>query len=429
MKNNKLKDFYLLWSSQALSQLGSSVTGFALTLWVYQKTGSALQTALLTICSYTPYVLMSIFAGALSDKWNKKKTMLLCDLTAAIGTIVVLVLIKTDLLQGWHLYLINALTGLMNTIQGPASEVAITLVTPKEYYQKASSLKSFSRSLVSIMHPMIATALYALGGMDLPIAFDLITFLFAFIVLLVFIQIPENELEQNKENDSLLDSVKQGIECLKDNKVVLYLILFLAAVNLVASMFDACLPAYILPHKNGGEQALGYVNSTAGIAMLLGSLAVTILPAPKDRVKVILLTMLFSLTSDNFLISLADKPWLWCLAQLCGYFPVTIMSTNLEIIIRSTIPVNMQGRVYACRNTLQFFTIPVGYYLGGWLVDEIFEPYMSSLPENHLFIRLFGSGKGSGAAMLLFVLGIIGALICIYFWNILSKYHYSEKNT
>ena len=406
-----------------MSQLGSSVTAFALTLWIYQKTGSALQTALLSICSYTPYVLMSVFAGALTDKWNKKRTMLICDLLAAIGTVIVFVLVHTDLLKTWHLYLINAMMGLMNTIQGPASEVAITLVTPKEFYQKTSGLKSFSRSLVSVMHPMIATSLYSAGGMNLAIAFDLGTFFVAFIILLFLIRIPEDALNQDPEKETLLVSVQQGLQCLKENPVVLYLILFLSGVNLVASMFDAALPAYILPQKNGGEKVLGMVTSTAGLAMLMGSLAVSALPAPKDRVKVILMTMLFSLTTDNFLISLADQPWLWCLAQVLGYFPVTVMSTNLEVIIRSTIPVDMQGRVYACRNTFQFFTIPIGFYLGGWLVDKVCEPYMSHLSEGHLLISLFGMGKGSGAGLLLFVLGIAGALICLVFQRILRNYH------
>ena len=78
-----MKSFLLLWSTQALSQLGSSMTSFALTVWLYEKTGSALQSSLLLICSYAPYVILSIFAGALSDKWNKKVTMLVCDFIAA----------------------------------------------------------------------------------------------------------------------------------------------------------------------------------------------------------------------------------------------------------------------------------------------------------------------------------------------------------
>lgn len=142
MKNriHELKNFYILWSTQGLSQLSSAMTNFALTLWLYQETGSALQTALLTICSYAPYVIMSIFAGALSDKWDKKRTMLVCDTFAACCTVLVFILLKTGSLRTWHLYVLNAVNGLMNTVQRPASDVANTLITPKKYYQKTSGL-------------------------------------------------------------------------------------------------------------------------------------------------------------------------------------------------------------------------------------------------------------------------------------------------
>ena len=134
--SRKLRDFYILWSTQSLSQLGSAMTAFALTLWLYEKTGSALSTAALTICTYAPYVMMSIFAGAISDKYDKKKTMLVCDALAALTTVLVFVLYKADLLSMWHLYAVNGVSGLMNTVQQPASEVAYTLVVPREYYQK-----------------------------------------------------------------------------------------------------------------------------------------------------------------------------------------------------------------------------------------------------------------------------------------------------
>ena len=106
MRNNQsLKEFYILWSTQSLSQLGSSMTGFALTLWLYEKTGSALSTAALTICTYAPYVVLSIFAGAFSDKYNKKKTMLVCDALAALTTVLVFILVKLSCLKTRASYL------------------------------------------------------------------------------------------------------------------------------------------------------------------------------------------------------------------------------------------------------------------------------------------------------------------------------------
>lgn len=96
-----LGPFLRLWSTQTFSALGSSMTSFALVIWAYEQSGSALSTALLSICSYAPYVLLSIFAGALSDRWNKKGTMLICDAAAALTTVGVLVLLSTDALCVW----------------------------------------------------------------------------------------------------------------------------------------------------------------------------------------------------------------------------------------------------------------------------------------------------------------------------------------
>ena len=428
MKNSikELKTFLILWSTQSLSQLGSSMTGFALTLWLYQRTGSALQTALLSICSYAPYVVMSIFAGALSDRWDKKKTMLACDSFAACCTVLVLILLKTDLLQPFHMYLLNAVTGLMNTVQQPASDVAMTVITPEKYYQKTSGMRSFSNSLVTILNPVLATAVFSFAGMDAVIYLDLLTFAAAFAALLFGVKILSGENNEAAGREPFLETVKSGISYLRDNRLILTLILFLAGVNFVASAFDAALPAMILPRENGGEAVLGMVSSCAGIATLAGSLLAVWLPAPANRIRVIYLTMLFSLGTENFLLAISPSPILWCLAQLIGWILVPLMNANLDVILRRTIPVKMQGRVYSCRNTLQFFTIPIGLFVGGAMVDGVCEPFMAARPSGSLFVRIFGSGKGSGAALMLFLLGIAGVVICLVFGRILRKYKYKD---
>ena len=418
----ELKTFLALWSTQSLSQLGSSMTAFALTLWLYEKTGSALQTAMLSICSYAPYVMVSIFAGALSDRWDKKRVMLVCDTLAACSTLVVFALLRADLLVPGHLYLLNALNGLMNTIQQPAGDVAMTLIIPKKHYQKTSGMKSFSNSLITIMNPVLATTLFSLCGINVVIAVDFCTFAVAFVTLLFGIRIPKVQYADGEKKESLAASVKGGLIFLKENGLVFTLILFLAGVNLVASAFDAVLPAFILPAPQGGEMVLGLVTSTAGVAMLVGSVLVTFMKKPRDRVRVIYLTMLFSLSTGNFLLAFTRTPALWCLGQVIGWLPVPVMSANLDVILRTSIPVEMQGRVYACRNTLQFFTIPVGFFLGGVLVDKVCEPFMAGFPAGSLMERLFGTGLGSGAAMVLFLLGIAGTAICLLFGRVLQKY-------
>ena len=421
---SELRDFWVLWSTQSISQLGSSITAFALTLWLYEKTGSSLSTAALTICSYTPYVIMSIFAGALTDRFDKKKTMLSCDVFAAICTIIVFVLFRTNCLAVWHLYVLNGVSGLMNTVQQPASEVAMTLVIPEKYYQKTSGLRSLSRSLISILNPLIATSLYALAGLNAVIAVDIGSFAVAFAALLFFIKIPESG---SAKEENILYLAKDGLVFLKENPLLMALILFMSGVNFVASAFDAALPGYVLPNPKGGSSVLGIVTSCAGIAMILGSLLVSILPKPKDRVRIIYLTMLFSLSTENFLLAFSREPVLWCIGQVIGWILVPIMSANMDVILRTSIPVELQGRVYACRNTFQFFTIPIGLFIGGFMVDNVCEPFMRIYGDVSILKACFGTGKGSGAALMMFILGVSGSLICIITGRKLKKYQYHEK--
>ncbi|MCR5251807.1 MAG: MFS transporter [Lachnospiraceae bacterium] len=423
-KKRELRDFYVLWSTQSLSQLGSAITAFALTLWLYEKTGSALSTAALRICTYAPYIIMSIFAGAISDRFDKKKTMLVCDLLAALSTIAVFVLYKTGLLNVWHLYLINAISGLMNTVQQPASEVAYAMVTPREHYQRTSGLQSLSRSLVSIGNPVIASAIYGLAGLDAAIAIDLFTFAIAFVTLALFVRIPEVPSEGN-EAEGILKLAKEGLLYLKENPLILHVILFMAGVNFVASAFDAVLPAFIIPNPRGGNYVLGIVTSFSGIAMVVGSMLATVMPKPRDRVRVIYLTMLFSLGTENYLLAFSGNPVLWCIGQFLGWVFVPVMSTNQNVIMRNAVPARLLGRVYACRNTLQFFTIPIGLAFGGFMVDELCEPFMRSSSGEKLQF-LFGSGKGSGAALMLFILGVVGTVMCLAYGRKLKEYKYSD---
>jgi len=410
----ELKSFLILWSTQSFSALGSSMTSFALVVWSYQQRGSALTTSLLAVCSYAPYVLMSIFAGALSDRWNKKAAMLVCDTLAAASTAAVLILLQNGRLEIWHLYFLNAVNGLMNTVQKPAADVAVSLLTPRAHYQKACGLRSFSNSLNTVLSPMIATALLSLLGIKAVLLFDLATFAVAFAALLFFVEIPSS-VSDGAERVSVLRSAGAGLGYLRRNRGILDLILFLAAINFTASIYNAALPAMLLSRNGGSEFALGAENTVTGLAMLAGSVLASSLPAPKSRVRTIFAALLFSMSTENFFLAFGRTVPVWCAGAVLGWIGIPIMGVNMDVLMRSSIPIPMQGRVYSARNTLQFFTIPVGYFIGGFLIDRVFEPFMASQEAGSLLAAVFGLGKGSGAALLFFVIALIGSATCLLF--------------
>ena len=411
---SEMRHYLLLWITQLVSGLGSAMTGYALVIWSYTQEGSALVTAMLMVCTYAPYVLCSVFAGALSDRWDTKKILLTCDTLAALCTLIVLMLLKADRLRIGHLYLVNAVLGLMNTIQQPASEVAVTALLPRKHYQKVGGMRYLSSSVNSILMPIIATALLGLSGMDAVILIDLVSFAAAFLVLLFFIPIPRLSAER-PEKESLLRSAGQGMRWLQKNPGIFHLILFLAAINLVASMYSAAFPAMMLSRPNAGKLAMGVVNAVIGVTSLAGSLLASLMKTPRSRVRAIWFCLMLSMSTENFFLAFGQSLWTWCLGACLGWIAIPWMSTNMEAILRLTIPEGIQGRVFAARNSFQFFTIPLGYFLGGLLVDRLFEPVMAAQDADSLLAGCFGTGKGSGAAFFFAVLWLMGIGVCLLF--------------
>ena len=126
-------------------------------------------------------------------------------------------------------------------------------------------------------------------------------------------------------------------------------------------------------------------------------------------------TLLLSMSTENFLLAFGRTLPVWCVGAFLGWIAIPLMSANLDAIMRLSIPQEMQGRVYAARNSLQFFTIPVGYFLGGAAVDMLFEPLMARQAAGSILTALFGSGKGSGAACCFALQAVLGVGVCLWF--------------
>lgn len=277
-------------------------------------------------------------------------------------------------------------------------------------------MRSFSNALVTVLTPVLATALLSFTSIHAVMAVDLLTFFIAFVALLFFVRIPRVATDPTRtESASVLQSAKSGLRYLMNNRGILDLILLLAVINFTASVFNAALPAMLLSRTGGGELALGMVNMVTGIAAMLGSILVTVIPPPKSRVRVILNSLLFSMSTENFILAFGRSAPIWCVGALLGWIFIPAMNANMDVLFRMRIPIELQGRVYSARNSLQFFTIPLGYVCGGFLIDRVFEPFMATQPMDGHLTMLFGSGKGSGAALLFLVIGVLGALSCLPF--------------
>ncbi len=421
MKNHLfsgLRDFLILWSSQFVSTLGTAMTNFALIVWVYGQKGTASSITLLSICSLLPSILFSFVAGTIADRWDKKRTMLVTDAFAALGTITVLVLYITSALQIWHLYIINFLLSFMNAFQGPATYVATSLLVPKEQYVRVSGLQAFSGSIVTILAPALGSAVLAVGGLKTVLIVDLITFSIAFSILLLFIKIPAIKYKAEEIKESFLQSCLAGIRFLKEHTALLRIILFFAFVNFIAKMGGyGMMPALILSRTGNDQIALGMVEAAVGIGTLIGSVLVTLMKPAKSRVSVIFFACGISFLLGDVGQSLTHTLPLWVIAAFASNVPMAFLNANLTAVMRTNVPIEIQGRVFSARDTIQYSTIPIGLFLGGVLADYVFEPFMTTASGvQQTLSLLFDIGKGAGISIMFFVVGIIGfvtSLLCL----------------
>ena len=120
------------------------------------------------------------------------------------------------------------------------------------------------------------------------------------------------------------------------------------------------------------------------------------------------------MSTENFLLAFGACRPCGAFAAALGWIGIPLMNANMDVLFRTRIPVEMQGRVYAARNTLHFFTIPLGYLAGGFLVDSVFEPFMAAQPAGSLLSALFGAEKGAGAALLFLTIGFLGVFTCLF---------------
>lgn len=409
----QLRKFLILWITQAVSELGSAMTSFALILWAYEQQGTASSIAMLSICTYLPSVLFSFLAGTLTDTWDKKKIMLASDLIAACGTATVFLLYRFGDLRIWHLYMVNILISFMNAFQNPASYVAVSVLAPKEQYTKVGGMQALSNSLVTILAPVFATAVRSFAGMEAVFSIDLGSFAFAFIVLALFIKLPPIPVSEDHTDGTFWKNCLSGLRFLRKHQSIWRLILFFSVVNLLCSMAgNNIMPAMILARTGGNQLAVGMVSSALGIGTLVGSLLTIVLRPPKNRIRLIFFSCAISFALCDVLWGLGRNPAIWVFAAFAGNLPLPFLNANLTTIMRTHVPIDMQGRVFAARDTFQYITIPIGLALGGVLSDHVFEPFMAHTGTlQQILSQLVGIGKGSGMAVLFLMIGIVGCVM------------------
>ena len=124
--------FLTIWIGQTISLLGSGLTGFSLSVWVFSQTGNATPIALTALSQWLPRIVLAPLAGIVADRYRRKLVMILADSAAAVATAIGAALVFTGNLELWHIYAIAAMLGTAGAFQSPAMTASVTMLVDKE---------------------------------------------------------------------------------------------------------------------------------------------------------------------------------------------------------------------------------------------------------------------------------------------------------
>ncbi|RUT06002.1 MFS transporter [Dulcicalothrix desertica PCC 7102] len=410
-----MRVFILIWFGQLVSLIGSCLTGFVLDIWVYQRTGSITQFTLVTVSSVLPMIFISPLAGVLVDRWNHRWTMIISDSGTALATIAIALLIVTNHLEIWHIYLANAISSTFGSLQWPAYNAATILLVPKQYLSRANGMMQLAGSASQLISPILGGVLLEIIQIEGIILLDFATF-FVSLITLLFVRFPEIHIVKNNDKKQvgknlLLQDFTSGWTYITNRQGLLALLIFMVTNNFFFSIFSVLLTPFVLSLTS--THVLGIIVSIGGIGSLVSGLLISTWGSSQKLMYSLFGFQLLAGLSILFMGLYTQIPLITLSIFLFSFGLPIIYGCN-QVIWQRKVPPDLQGRAFALRS--MFFSVfrLLAYLISGLLVEKIFQPLMIS---NNLIAasigKIIGTGSQAGMSLVFVVLGFCTILMTI----------------
>jgi MFS family permease len=411
----EMRLFILIWFGQIVSVTGSGLTNFALNIWVYQKTGSVTQFALLVVCNTLPFVFISPVAGVLADRLSRRWLMIISDFCAGLCTLSMALLYTSGRLEIWHIFLATAVSSACLGIQWPTYNASTTLLVPEQHLGRANGMNQLADGFARLVAPILAAILLGIIHLEGIIFIDFATMLFAQIFLLV-LSFPEvkapaidTQLAKESKKASFLQEALEGFTYLHQRPGLLGVLLFVVIINFLVGVFDVV--AIPLALSFASLVIVGTIFSFTCSGIVLGGAAITIWGRWQSYINTIFVSTLFA---GVFILGAGLRPSLYLFSVFGFLFFLTVPAVNSSIlaILQKKVTPNVQGRVFALQGAIATTSLSLGYAIGGFLADRVFEPLMtpSGLLADSIG-QIIGIGAGRGMGLLLIIVGFLAILL------------------
>ena len=397
-----MKKFLMIWSGELISSIGSGMTAFALSVYVYQTTGSATYVSLITLLAYLPTVLLSPLGGVLADRYDRRLLMIIGDLFSGLGLAYVLWNIQAGSDSMLPICIGVTFNAVFVALLEPSFKATITELLTEEEYARASGMVQIAGNAKFLISPALAGILLAVADIRLILLIDIGTFLIT--VTTVAIVRKSVGKAVKTERQSIGREMRLGFAEINKSKGIRILIILMSFVCFFVGILQTLTSPMVLAVSNA--ETVGIMESLCAVGMLLGSVFIGILGIKKNFSTVlcvagILSGIFIALTGVNKSIFVTGA------GIFLFFLALPFMNTSADVLIRKNIPNELQGRVWGIISLLSQTGTVLAYALSGVLADFVFEPLLA---DNGILAdsigALIGTGTGRGIGFMLILSGV-----------------------
>jgi len=392
--NSNLKKFILLWAGELVSSIGGGLTSFGLGVYIFQQTGSAASMALVTLLGFLPTLLLSVPAGALADRYDRRLLMMIGDGCSALGVIFILICMLgggATLLQICIGVLISAV---FSALLEPAYRATITDLLTKEQFSRASGLVSLAGSARYLLSPILAGFLLTISDVKLLLAIDICTFFLTVASAAAVRRSIGKKAAETREK--FWASIREGWRILRSQKGVLLLVLVSSAITLFMGMFQILAEPMVLSFSDA--KTLGVAETVCASGMLVSGLILGMRGIKKNYTGILGVSLILAgVMMIGF--GLFENIYLICLFGFLFFAALPFANNCLDYLTRTHIPDSAQGRVWGLIGFLSQLGYAVAYAVSGVAADALG--------------NWTGRGVGVGSAIVIQAAGGLMALIAV----------------
>lgn len=393
--------FLLLWAGEFVSSIGGGLTSFGLGVYVFEQTGSATDMALVTLLAFLPTLLLSVPAGVLADRYDRRLLMMLGDGCSALGILFILFCMLRGGASLTEICIGVTVSAVFSSLLEPSYRATVTDLLDEEEYSRASGMVSIAGSARYLISPILAGVLLTVSDIRLLLILDICTF---FLTVICIGVVRKGLTEKTtEEKEPFFKALRMGWQAVTEKRGVFLLILLSSVMTCFMGAFQILAEPLILDFENSITLGIGETVCASG--MLVSSVVLGVKGIKKGYLKILSVSLTIAGIA-MIIFGLKENIYLICAAGFLFFAMLPFANNCLDFLIRTNIADELQGRAWGFIGFLSQIGYVVAYGLAGVLADGIGEQ--------------FQLGVGRGAAAVIMVSGVLLGIMALAIYPIKS---------